>query len=166
MQRLLAFLFLVAALGGCHSGHDQAAAPEGALTVTVGDFERSSFYRKHPPASREQTPGRLAYRFEDRYKESSGIEVALDVEGDRVSAFTVTWFGDASRPAAWSSIKKQFVADLLEATFWDVDYGQVSSRVMESGTRPYSASEPALPLGQARIRAGSSGSDLVVRLER
>ncbi len=165
MSGRLALLFVFAVLAACgRSGSDKAAAQ--GPTVSLGDFEHSSFYRKHPAVSREQRTGRRVYRFDDRYSESRSIEIAFDVEGERVSGFTLTWSGEPDHPAQWSSVKKQFMADLLESTFWDVDYGQVSSHLMDEGTRTYSAADPAVPLGPVRIRSGGSGSDLIVQLER
>ncbi len=83
-----------------------------------------------------------------------------------MSGFTVKWSGEPSTPAAWSSVKKQFMADLLEATFWDVDYGQLSSYVMKSGEGLFLPSGPTAQLGPAWTRAGSQGSDFLVRIER
>ncbi len=164
MQLALCIALLVV-LSACGRPREEKV-PEAMLNVTINDFEHSAFYRRHPPTLRQSSPGRFLYRFDDRYSESKSIEVAVDLEGDRVSGLTVKWSGDFSRPAAWSSVKKQFMADLLEATFWDVDYGQLSSYVMKQEQALYLPSGPTAQLGPAWIRVGSRGSDLFVRLEK
>lgn len=162
---LLGLASALLVLSACSRSREDKAQ-EAVLNVTLNDFEHSAFYRRHPPASRQSSPGRFVYRFVDRYSESQAIDVAVDLEGDRVSGLTVKWSGDLSNPAVWSSVKKQFMADLLEATFWDVDYGQLSSYVMKQEQAVYLPSGPTVQLGPAWIRVGSRGSDLIVRLEK
>ena len=147
------------ALAACGRAASEA---KPAPQLGVADFQASAFLRRHPAKAMRSEGGARIYSFADAYSESERIEVALGP--DPVRSITVRWVGEPDHPAQWSSVKKQFMADLLESTFWDVDYGQVSSYLMDLH-QPY-ADGPGAPIGPARIRAGSSGSDLVVRLER
>ncbi len=63
-------LFLVVA--ACGRSREEKP-PDTVPNVTVGDFEQSAFYRRHPPSSRETSSGRIRYRFGDRYSESKAI---------------------------------------------------------------------------------------------
>ena len=174
--RLLSCIFGIATLALAACGPSQqpaergkaAESKEAAIRLSVQDFERSSFCRRHPPKTRQSEAGTVAYSFDDAYSESRRIVVELGSNPDRISTITVTWFGETYRPAAWSSIKKQFIADLMESTFWDVDYGQVSSYVLEHQKDLYSPAQAAAPMGESgvRIRAGTAGSGLVVSLAR
>jgi hypothetical protein len=153
-------------LAGCDA-REQAAQPE---VLTVASFEKSAFMRRHPANDKSVQPLQPAgqatlYGFDDTETEGR-IVVQLEPSPERVSTITITWPSEGTGfPAPWDSIKKQFLADLLESTFSDVDYGQVSAHVLQ---RPEGsmAADPGLALDKARLRAGHSGDDLVVEISR
>jgi hypothetical protein len=144
---------------------DASRPAQQAPAFGIAEFEQSAFYRRHPPKNREDQAGAIAYRFVDPYGESRDIVVQFAPGRDRIRAITVTWHADRAEGAGWSSIKKQFMADLLESTFWDVDYGQVSSYMMEQGKAAQGGQ--AVPMaGGVSIVSAAAGSDLTLRLER
>jgi hypothetical protein len=153
-------LLLVCLVAAC--GDDPAARP--APRVTHEDFERSAFVRKYPPLERS---GAARYAFADPSEPARRVLVQFAPPAGDVKSIVVTWHGDGAAPA-WSSVKKQFHADLLEATFWDVDYGELSVFVVEHGAKAYAAADamPRMRLGPVHAYAGSAGSTLVVGLER
>jgi hypothetical protein len=153
------------ALLSCGQSEDQARAP-----LTIADFERSAFLRRHPAKEHRVEPLKPAgsawiYSFDDTETEGR-ILVQLEPAADRITVLTITWPGEASETtAAWNSVKKQFVADLLESTFPEIDYGKVSSYVMEQKPGAPAATS-AGTIGEAKIQAGASGSNLVLELSR
>jgi hypothetical protein len=157
----------LALLAGCGDAQEQAAQPEA---LTLAAFEKSAFVRKHPAKDKSvqalQPAGQATlYSFDDT--ETDGrIVVQFEPSPERIGTITITWPSEgAGFPAPWDSIKKQFLADLLESTFSDVDYGQVSAHVL-GRVEGSMVADPGLALDKARLRAGHSGDDLVVEISR
>jgi hypothetical protein len=141
------------------------------VRVSVAGIEQSAFVRKHVVRERRsiaRPEGGVTHVFliEDAYQKD-GVTLELWPSAESVTGLRVTWPGGAA-PAAWSSIKKQFVADLLEATFWDIDYGEVSTYLVEHGARRYDSIDavPRHPMRAVKIHAGVVGTSLVVGFER
>jgi len=162
MQLLARLLLVVSVLLPAACSREPQPAVEAA---SVAGFERSAFLRRHPPLAREQRDGALIYRFEDRYGESRQISVSLAPATGELVAVTVDWRGDSN--ARWSSIKKQFVADLLESTFSEVDYGSLSAYAMRlaEGSDPDRAA-PWSDASGTQARFHSAGPELTLILER
>lgn len=160
LARLL-LIFLLLGLAGC--SREPLPAAEAA---SVAGFERSAFLRRHPPLAREPREGTLSFRFSDPYGESSQILLSLAPPAGDLAAVTVAWRGDSS--ARWSSIKKQFVADLLESTFSEVDYGSLSAYAMSlaNASEPNGASAWTDASGTVEARFHASGADFTLVLNR
>ena len=146
----------------------------GADVLTVSEFEHSNFLARYRPVDvrRNWHAGYLlhAYLFEDPENPRGRILIELGPSADNVQSVSVVWHGQAIyQRASWSTLKSRFMADLVESTFPEIDYGELSRYVWEQQARSYPEGSGAMPkvmLSNARVMAGASGSSLVVAYER
>jgi hypothetical protein len=153
----------VLTLMGC-----RAADAPGPEPLAAADFESGAFFRRHPSSDRRvdsTAAPRMAWIYSLRDAETSGL-ISLVVHGTerRIESITVTW-PSGEQPAGWNSIKKQFVADLLESSFSEVDYGQLSAYVVAHSFERFQSATPGV-LGGTEVKAGRSGGRLVLALRR
>ena len=117
----LACVLALSACGGSDASGSAKAAPEA---LTAVQFESGAFLRRHPPRERRvdsSAAPRTAWIYTLRDPETTGT-VVLVLQGSeaRIEAITVHWPA-GEQPASWNSIKNQFVADLLESSFTEVE---------------------------------------------
>jgi hypothetical protein len=151
-----------------------AAARGDAGALTVRGFEDSGFLERYRPVDRRRNwhGGQLlhAWLFDDPENPRGRILVELGPSADDVQFVTVVWHGETLYTrASWTSMKSRFIADLVESTFPEVDYGELSAYVWRQQERSYPEGVGAMPkavLPGAKVIAGASGSSLVVGFER
>jgi hypothetical protein len=183
MGRSMRMLFMVAivavslAMGAARPGRVEDRRPDAAAAadlLSVRDFEQSGFFRRYRPVDTRRTShgGSLlhAYLFEDPENPHGRILIELGPAADNVQFVTVVWHGEAIyQRASWTTLKSRFMADLVESTFPEIDYDELSQYVWEQQQRSYPEGVGAMPKGtlrNARVMAGASGSSLVVAFER
>lgn len=145
-----------------------------ADTLTVAAFEHSGFLSRYRPiglrSNGQGAQALRAYLFEDAENPRGRVMVELGPRPDNVRFVTVVWHSETiAGPAAWTSMKSRFMADLVEATFPEIEFGELSSYVWEQQGHSYPEGLGAIPRARmpgAKVFAGATGASLVVGFER
>jgi hypothetical protein len=192
MERSVRMAFMVAIVGvslamsaGRAERADETPQPQPADALqlkrvapgdvlTLRDFEQTGFVARYRLLDRRRN-GQGAqqvngYLFEDPENPRARVMVELGPDPQNVQFVTVVWHGEALiKPASWTGMKSRFIADLVQATFPEIEYGELSSYVWEQQGQSYPEGVGAIPKARmpgARVFAGATGSSLVVGFER
>ena len=164
LRRLVAICLVGCVLVAC--GKPAAAPNREALSAA--EFESGAFFRRHPSSDRRvdsSAAPRTAWIYALRDTETRGsVSLLLQGSAGRIETIQVTWPA-GEEPAAWNSIKKQFVADLLESSFSEVDYGQLSAYVLAHTYERYQTARASV-LNGTEVKVGRLGGRLVLALRR
>ena len=145
-----------------------------AKTVSIAQFEKSTFLVKYKLVSKDQWSLRtggtnFSYSFADT-ESGRTTSVEMGPTAATVKRLGISWNGRSTlQPARLTQRRQEFLTDLLGACFPGVGADSIASLVKTAQTMNYpdgSDSMPRTKVGMVSVYVGTVGESLIVGTER